>query len=192
MVLDQLSVLLLVVVPGAHLVEQLRSTSLPSARLPTTRSSGAACCSTSPRPVRDVNRLGSEVFESITGAVLELGFEHTDVVAKVADGNWTVLADAGTLRLLPTPGEAASALRPADLRPGRCSSGAEDPDLDDAAALGTIGAALLVRINLSTRDDHDRRCVRRPRTGPASAPVASRPFACSQDRRPWPSRTSTW
>ena len=190
--LDQLSVLLLVVIPGAHLIEQLTNDILAQRRVTDDAVERGRMLQHVAETSRDVNRLGSEVFESITGAVLELGFQHTDVVAKVADGNWNVLADVGTLRLLPTPGEAASGLRPEDLATWEVFVDAEDPDPVDATELAATGAELLVRINLSTRDDTTiaLRAAASDRTRLRSGAIEA--FRLLAGRPPSRSRTSTW
>lgn len=152
-VLDQLSVLLLVVIPGAHLIEQLTSDVLAQRKVTERAVERGRMLEHVADVSRDINRIGSEVFEAIAEAVQAVGFDRTDVAMRVGD-DWVILQAAGTTGPpLPTPGEPGSGLRPADLDLREVAVTSDDHDHDDATALEALGVGYLARLTLTDRDD---------------------------------------
>ena len=112
-VVDQLSVLLLVIIPGAYLVEQLLSD------INTQRAATADAEDRSQKlqhvveASHEINRLEEEGFGSLTTAVIDLGFSGADLLSLDGTGAWLPLAAAGLT--LPEPGTAASTTTTNDL-----------------------------------------------------------------------------
>lgn len=151
-VLDQLSVLLLVVIPGAHLIEQLTSDVLAQRKVTERAVERGRMLEHVADVSRDINRIGSEVFEAIAEAVQAVGFDRTDVTMRVGD-DWVVLQAAGTIGPpLPTPGAPGSGLRAGDLELREVAVTADDHDAEDAEALADLGVGYLARLTLSERD----------------------------------------
>jgi signal peptidase I len=152
--LDQLSVLLLVVIPGAHLVEQLTSDILAQRTATDEAVERGRLLQLVAETGREVNRLGVEVFSTILDAMTALGFDRADVSARVGDGDWNVLAAVGDDPLpMPPPGSPGSAMRTRDLVHREACVTSDDPDDDDRLALTNSGSDLLVRMSVSERDD---------------------------------------
>lgn len=154
--LDQFGVLLLVAIPGAYLAEQLmvdvaaQQEATDSALARGRRLEHVAEIS------HEVNRLGAELYQTLTTAAVRLGFDGADVCVS-HNGVWGVAASAGAspARTTPGPGLAGSGLRPGDLVHSEVVVDGADPDPDDAHAILTSGLGTLVRVTLSrTGDTH--------------------------------------
>jgi len=147
--MDQLSVLLLVVLPGAYLAEQLLND--VTMQIHATNESRARN-RVLQRVVdigRDVNRLDSEIVQTLTASALALGFDGTDAWATTGDGSWRRLSSAGAIAdQLPAPGLPASGLRPHDLLEQAVIVDHADPDAAERAGLQEAGVALLARVRL--------------------------------------------
>jgi diguanylate cyclase (GGDEF)-like protein len=148
-VLDQLSVLLLVVLPGAYLAEQLMS------EVAMQRSSAGEAADRSEllqnvvESSEGVNRLGFDVSQGLVGAALSLGFDLAEVsVHNSKTDTWKSMAIATTLGYLslPTPGEAGSALKSEELAHERVVIDLRDTDEAEREALINHGLSTVVRI----------------------------------------------
>ena len=147
---DQLSVLLLVVVPGADLAEQLVSDVLLQRR-----ATGAA--EERSRILHQVAELGQEVtqidrnlFDTLTRGMLELGIDGADVVASQPGSPWAILSSASILEhaSLPFPGTPGSGLRPGDMGESAVQIDRDDPDEVDRAAIAVSPWSSLVRLKI--------------------------------------------
>ncbi len=146
--LEQLSVLLLVVIPGAYLAEQLVTDVLLQRK-----ATGAAQHRS--QVLHQVVELGQEVthldrnlFDTLTKGMLTLGIEGADVVVAQPGGQWTVLSSAFKEEggWLPDPGAPGSGLRAEDLNESSVLIDREDPNLEDRAALAASPWTSLVRL----------------------------------------------
>lgn len=145
---DQLSVLLLVVIPGAYLAEQLVTDVLLQRK-----ATGAAEYRS--RVLHQVAELGQEVtqidrdlFDTLTAGMLSMGIEAADVVAAQLGAPWAILSSASAVpgHRLPAPGEPGSGLRPADMGEASVELDRHDPDPADRAAMESSPWTNLVRL----------------------------------------------
>ncbi len=134
---DQLSVLLLVVIPGAYLAEQLVTDVLLQRQ-----ATGAAEYRS--KVLHQVAELGQEVthldrdlFDTLTRGMIAMNIEAADVVAAQPGAPWTILSSAFSSpgAALPPPGGPGSGLRPADMGEPSVVLDRHDPDPDDRLAL---------------------------------------------------------
>lgn len=147
--MDQLSVLLLVVLPGAYLAEQLLNDVTAQVRATNESRERNRLLQRVVEIGRDVNRLDSEIVETLTASALALGFDGTDAWASTADGSWKRLSSAGAAaNQLPPAGEAGSGLRSVDLDERAVIVDLNDPEETERAALESSGLALLARVRL--------------------------------------------
>ncbi len=147
--LDQLSVLLLVVLPGAYLAEQLMS------EVALQRSSAGEAADRSQllqnvvESSEDVNRLGLDVSQGLVDAVLKLGFDVAEVDVYKADGGyWETVAVSSSLGYLhlPVPGQPASGLREGELANERVVVDLREKDQAEVTALIDHGLSCVVRM----------------------------------------------
>jgi signal peptidase I len=163
-VLDQLSVLFLVVVPAAYLAEQLLG------EVTTWQHATGQALDRSQLLVRvadlgrDIVRLDGGHISAILEGTRSLGFARADVVVEEAPGAWRVIdGDA-----LPTPGAAGSGVRDDDRDDDLGAGGGayvdiDDPDRVEAEAVRAAGLSAVVAQVVS---DHDgRRIVMRAGLG---------------------------
>ncbi|MEZ5227833.1 MAG: signal peptidase I [Acidimicrobiales bacterium] len=150
-VLDQLSVLLLVVIPGAYLAEQLIGDVGNQRRATEIAQSRNAMLEGVVEVGHEINRLGSDVFEVMVAAATELGFDAADICVAVDDGAWHVVAGSATADtvVLPTPGDPASTLRVTDLSTPNVIVDSDDDDATEVGALATSGFGAIVRTTVS-------------------------------------------
>lgn len=138
--LDQMSVLFLVVVPGAYLVEQLVG-DVAHQRLALSR---VVARSTLLERVaesgRDVSQLDGDHVDAVIEGIKRLGFDVVDLVA-TSGGEWRKLGGSDKWDL-PTPGDEASGLRPQDLM--YTSVFVSGDDDDEQAALDALGLGSVV------------------------------------------------
>ncbi len=112
-VLDQLSVLFLVVVPGAYLAEQLVG-DVASQQEETGRAlDRGRLLERVAEAGREVSRLGGGHVDAIVDGTRHLGFDVVDVFVAGPEAEWRHVA--GDLAGLPRPGEDGSGLRTVDL-----------------------------------------------------------------------------
>lgn len=147
--LDQMSVLLLVVLPGAYLAEQLMS------EVAMQRSSAGEAADRSQllqnvvESSEDVNRLGLDVSQGLADAVLKLGFDVAEVVVyRPAAGYWETVAVASSLGYLhlPVPGQAGSCLCEGEFVNERVVVDLSDESEAEVAALVDHGLSSVVRM----------------------------------------------
>ena len=112
-VLDQLSVLFLVVVPGAYMAEQLIGDVATQQTATGQALDRGQLLERVADAGREVSRLGGEHLDAIVAGARHLGFDRVDVVVSLDGAPWRHLA--GDPVLLPRPGGSASGLRPQDL-----------------------------------------------------------------------------
>ncbi len=161
-VLDQLAVLLLVVIPGAYLAEQLVTDVAAQRRATDDAVERGRMLEHVAQLGNEVNRLGSEVFSTLAEAAVPLGFDVVDVSVRLPDGAWQVLSTARSDRgaaavggeaLLPTPGEVGSALTEADLLDSEVVIDSNDPELAHFLPLAAMQLSSLIRINVVRSDE---------------------------------------
>jgi diguanylate cyclase (GGDEF)-like protein len=146
--LDQFGVLLLILVPGAYLTEQLVTDVLRQNRATEAAANRAEVLERVAETGHQLNRLGVALYDSLTLAVVDLGFERADVVGRTADGRWRHKATAGAA--LPEPGEAASGLRAPDLALPEVMVDGDDPETTEREGLQADGLSSVTRLTLST------------------------------------------
>ncbi len=112
-VLDQLSVLFLVVVPGAYLAEQLIGDVASQQRATGRALDRSQLLERVAEAGRDVSRLGEHHLEAIVDGIRHLGFGLADVVVGTGNAEWNLIG--GDLGALPRPGADGSGLRDGDL-----------------------------------------------------------------------------
>ncbi len=171
-VLDQLSVLFIVVIPGAYLAEQLigdvqRHQSATSAAVGRGELLEQVVASG-----HRVNRLGDNHLDALGDGVMALGYDAADVVMSVGDGNWRRIVGRGPD--LPAPGTSGSGLRTTDLRhPAVVIDSEHDPDDEDRDALELCGLARVVAITISD-DDRGRVVLRAAKMPPDNSSDSGR------------------
>ncbi|MEM9132953.1 MAG: signal peptidase I [Actinomycetota bacterium] len=159
--LEQLGVLLLIIVPGAYLTEQLLSDVLRQHEATAAAARRAQVLERVAETGYELNRLGTELFASLTQAVTSLGFRHADALLLGPDGHWRVLATANPG--LPSPGGPASGLRPVDLTHAEVLIDDRDTEMSELLALQTHNLAQVARLTLSSEEG--RHVVLRAATG---------------------------
>lgn len=127
-IVDQLSVLFLVVVPAAYLAEQL------IVEVRTWQDATAVAADRSGLLVRvaelsrDISRLDGAHLDGILGGVRSLGFDRADMVIEDGIGGWQVAGGGG----LPRPGDAGGCVEHDELSNGVYATvDGLDADLDD-------------------------------------------------------------
>ncbi len=149
-VLDQLSVLFIVVIPGAYLAEQLISDVQRHQRATNAAVGRGELLEQVVASGHEVNRLGDHHLDALSDGVMSLGYDTTDIVLSVDGGSWRVLASRGDTLTMPPAGDPGSGLRPYDLRHvAVVVDRHEDPDDADKNALEAAGIARLVAITVS-------------------------------------------
>ncbi len=175
---DRLGVLLLVVIPGSYLADQLLGDVVTQRRATSIARNRSQIIERVNDAGRDVARLGVDLFPTLVEATLGLGFDVADCWIGDPVGGWRPLASSGDTDLsLPEPGERGSALRPHDLGTREVFVDTGDPDHDDAASLSLVGLGAVVRITLAVQDSTYivlRAGARRLTDDPASQAMALR------------------
>ncbi len=149
-ILDQMSVLLLVVVPGAFLAEQLLGDVLIQRRAAANAENRGRLLENVAEVGHEVTKIGSALFETLTQSALDLGFDSVDVWARPSNGSWSRLASTADTEAarLPQPAAAGSGLRSLDLAYPEVLVDREDPELTERNALEAAGLGFLVRLTI--------------------------------------------
>lgn len=150
--LDQLSVLLLVIIPGAYLVEQLTGDVAEQKRATAGALERGRLLQHVAETGHEINRLGVELFPTIVASIESLGFDEVDVWMARHNQDWKPLATSADSMVMAPPGYPGSGLRDADLLHREIAIDLDDPDPVDRAGLAATGLAALVRVTLSDRD----------------------------------------
>ncbi|MGI9601057.1 MAG: signal peptidase I [Acidimicrobiales bacterium] len=146
-VVDQLSVLLLVIIPGAYLVEQLLS-DITSQRVATAEAEDRSqMLQRVVEASHEINRLEAEGFESLTTAVMELGFSGADLITLEPSGSWLSLAQRG--QPLPSAGQPASGSTANDLDHTQVIVELDRADDQEQAILSEHELSKLLRLDLA-------------------------------------------
>lgn len=150
--LDQMSVLLLVVIPGAFLAEQLLGDVILQRRATSDALARGRLLENVAELGFEVTKIGTALFETLTTAAASLGFDAVDAWARTPNGGWTCIDVSEELyaRHLPKPGQPASGLRLVDLPHPEILVDGDDGDEQELEGLEQAGLAALVRITLSS------------------------------------------
>ncbi|MEM7338192.1 MAG: EAL domain-containing protein [Actinomycetota bacterium] len=154
-VVDQLSVLLLVVIPASYLVEQLVEEVATNRHATSHAVRRGELLHHVVDLGRTVTKLDHSLFTTLVEATEQLGFAAADVAARVdPDGAWQVLASSPALndRPLPSPGWPGSTLQTVDLAHDAVIVNADDPDAAERDALAACGWGRIVRLTVPTSD----------------------------------------
>ncbi len=181
-VLDQLGVLLLVAIPGAYLAEQLVGDVVTQRRATDDAVERGRLLEHVAQVGQHINRIGTELFDSLVHSVETLGYGAADVHIQLPDGSWKVVASHGGDLGIPAPGTAGSGLRDEDLELSEVIVDQDDPDLAEFVPLAAAGLRSVTRITLSKADDTTivlRAAQRRGDEIPAGAVEALR-LLCAQ------------
>ncbi len=149
--LDQMSVLLLVVIPGAFLAEQLLGDVILQRRATVDAVARGRLLENVAELGFEVTRIGTALFETLTKSAASLGFDAVDAWARTPTGGWTCIYVSEELyaRHLPKPGQPASGLRMVDLPHPEVLVDGSDGDEQEVEGLVEAGLSALVRITLS-------------------------------------------
>lgn len=152
--LDQLGILLLLIVPGAYLTEQLVTDVLRQDRATSMAVERAHLLERVAETGYELNRLGSNLFATMTTAITTLGFDVGDALLRLGDGQWKLLSTShpDLDRTLPQAGDAGSGLRPQDLDIGEVLIDRNDPELSEVVALRSHDLDVLARLTISTEE----------------------------------------
>ena len=152
--LDQLGILLLLIVPGAYLTEQLVTDVLRQDQATTVAVERARLLERVAETGYELNRIGNELFATLTSAVTGLGFDVGDAHLLLPDGRWKPLSSSHPHleRAMPPPGEAASGLRPQDLELNEVIVDRRDPELSEVLGLQSHDLELVARLTVSTEE----------------------------------------
>jgi len=170
--LDQLGILLLLVVPGAYLTEQLVTDVLRQDQATAVAVERAQLLERVAETGYELNRLGNELFTTLTGAVTVLGFDLGDAYLLMPDGGWKALSTSHPHldRIMPLPGDAGSGLRSEDLTLNEVIVDHRDPELSEVLGLQSHDLQMLARLTVSTEEG--RHVVVRAATTTGTAPQA--------------------
>lgn len=141
--LDQLSVIFLVVVPAAYLAEHLLSEVVSWQRATGQAVDRGQLLVRVADTGRDITRIDSDRVNALVAGARSLGFDLADLVVEDSHGGWTRAGGDA----LPSPGTAASCTRHGDLDRGGAYVTEDDPDPAEAEALRAAGlCAVLAHI----------------------------------------------
>ena len=149
--LDQMSVLLLVIVPGAFLAEQLMGDVLVQRRATREALDRGRLLENVAEVGHEVTKIGSALFDTLTKSAVELGFDVVDVWTRNKSGTWALVDLASTRPTLmpPEPGSAGSGLRYIDLAYAEVVVDRRDADNAEWEALDEVGLDHLLRVTLA-------------------------------------------
>lgn len=151
--LDQLGVLLLVVIPGAYIAEQLLNDVVLQQRHTQNAVSRGQLLELVAETGHEVNRLGGELADILAEAATRIGFDRSDVCVYVPSSGWRILAEAGRDELrFPHPGERTSTLEPDDLPEPEVYVDIRDVNAADAVELESRGIDTLIRFVIADDD----------------------------------------
>ncbi len=172
--LDQLGVLLLVVIPGAYLAEQLLNDVVLQQRHTAAAVQRGGMLEQVAAVGHEVNRLGAELFDILATSAVSLGFHSADVCVKLPGSPWRVLATSmsNSALSLPVPGDAGSALRDEDLTQVEVVIDAADRNKSDFLPLNSRGLGTLIRFIVAD-EEHTLVAVRAASEGSDPPPTGS-------------------
>ncbi len=152
--LDQLGVLLLVVIPGAYLAEQLLADVVLQQQATEEARRRGELLEHVAAVGYQVNTLSGELFDILTSSTLTLGFDAADVCVRLSGTQWRIPASAAIDDgpILPPPDEPGSALGDIDLEDSEVVIDHLDPDPAQYQALSARGLTLLVRFTITQVD----------------------------------------
>ncbi len=150
-VVDQLSILFLVVVPGAYLAEQLVGDVLSQQSARETAVARSVMLERVAEAGREVARLGAEHVTAIVDGASQLGFDVVDVQMSDGKGGWHRI-DSTKPGVLPRPGRPASGLRAEDENHRALLIDDRDPDLAEVVGLRTHDLSAVLLETLSEND----------------------------------------
>lgn len=152
--LDQLGILLLLVMPGAYLTEQLVTDVLRQDQATTMAVERARLLERVAETGYELNRLGNELFATLIAAVTGLGFDQGDVHLRLPNGTWKALSSSypDNDRVLPRPGDPGSGLRLQDLAMNEVIIDADDPEPTEIQSLRSHDLEVLARLTVSTEE----------------------------------------
>ena len=172
-VLDQLSILFLVVIPGAYLAEQLLIDVRSQERATKEAKDRSALLETVVEAGNEVNRMGGQNFEALLAAAVDLGFDTGDVVVLESEGGSSILSSRADRGLsLPTPGEPASGVRVEDLEHRTVII--DEMDSSESELRGLNESGLKAIVATLVRSVESRRVVLRVGTANADAVTTDR------------------
>lgn len=145
--LDQLGVLLLVVIPGAYIAEQLLNDVVIQQRHTNSALERGKLLEIVAETGHEVNRLGGELSDILAKAATKIGFDVVDVCALLPSTGWRTLSTAQSNHgvTLPPPGEAASTLDDAALTETEVFIDLTSENDVDLSTLEQHGMSTLVR-----------------------------------------------
>ena len=148
---DRLGVLLMVVIPGSYLAEQLLGDVLVQRRATEQAHDRSELIERVTASGRDVARLDTDLFPTLVRAALPLGFDAADCWSGNPIDGWRELAVASNGAVaLPIPEQPGSGLHADELVETEVFIDADDPDELATLALGASGLACVMRITLAT------------------------------------------
>lgn len=148
--LDQLGVLLLVVIPGAYIAEQLLNDVVLQQRHTDDAVERGRLLELVAETGHEVNSLGGELSDILADAATKIGFEISDVCVRLPNTDWRTLSSSGVLgngdsTRLPMPGESASLLIDGELDELEVFLDRTDDNRSDVKLLESHGIGTLVR-----------------------------------------------
>ncbi len=152
--LDQLGVLLLVVIPGAYIAEQLLNDVVLQQRHTHVAVERGKMLQRVAEMGHEVNRLGVDLPDILAASTIKIGFDIVDVSLRMPDGTWHVLATSTVddARSLPLAGLPGSGLVDSSLDEIAIVVDADDTDPAEFVALATCGFGALLRFVVSDEE----------------------------------------
>jgi signal peptidase I len=148
--LDQMSLLFLVVVPGAYLAEQLIGDVAEQRRAITRVVARSELLEAVAEASRSVSQLDGRHIDAVLEGTRQLGFDAVDLVATGDGRTWRRFGGAEEGQL-PMPGRIASGVRPADLE--HLAVMVDGDDAEERAALDDHGLSALVTSAVAVKDE---------------------------------------
>lgn len=146
--LDQMSVLFLVVVPGAYLAEQLISDVAEQHRAMTRVVARSTLLERVAESGRHVSQLDGQHIDAVLDGTRQLGFDVVDLVA-LSNGEWRKLGGIDEWDL-PIPGGPASGLRDEDLE--HRAMFVDGDHAEESAVLDNLGLSVVVTSSVAVAD----------------------------------------
>ena len=148
--LDQMSVLLLVIVPGAFLAEQLMGDVVVQRQATREAVDRGRLLENVAEVGHEVTKIGSALFDTLTRSAVDLGFDVVDVWTRNKNGTWSLVELASSQMLMPPQaGAAGSGLRYIDLAFPEVLVDHGDLENAEWEALDEVGLDHLLRITLA-------------------------------------------
>ena len=151
---DQLSVLLLVVIPGAYLAEQLVTDVLIQRKATGTAEYRSQVLHQVAELGQEVTQIDRNLFDTLTAGMIAMGIEAADVVTSQPGSPWAILSAASERadQVLPIPGDPGSGLRAEDMANASVTLDRHDPDAADREALSRSPWTNIVRLAIDGPD----------------------------------------